>query len=137
MVAALFGGQHTSNITSSWLLMMIHSPKNKTTLVPRLLAEQKAVLARHGGVITYDALMEMSLLENCIKETLRLFPPLIVLMRKALADVPYKGYTIPKGDLVCISAAVQNKLPELFDDPLEFNPDRFDKVMPDVSKQIV
>jgi hypothetical protein len=45
--------------------MMIHSHKNKATLLPRLLAEQKAVLAKHGGVTTYNALiMEMSLLEN-------------------------------------------------------------------------
>ena len=50
-------------------------------------------------------------------------------MRKAVKAVEYaatdgKTYTIPRGDLVCISAAVQNKLPELFDDPNTFNPDR-------------
>ena len=72
------------------------------------------MLGRHGGKLCYEALMEMQLLENCIKETLRMFPPLVVLMRKVLsADVSYKGYTIPKGDLVCISAAVQNRLPEV------------------------
>lgn len=32
------------------------------------------------------------------------------------------------GDLVCISAAVQNRLPELFDEPDSFNPDRFNKM---------
>ena len=66
---------------------------------------------------------------NCVKETLRLFPPLIVLMRKVLTPVAYTmedgmNYTIPKGDIVCISAAVQNRLPELFTDPHSFNPDR-------------
>ena len=129
LVAALFGGQHTSNITSSWLLMMIHSPENRKTLLPRLLKEQEEVLAKHGGELTYEGLLEMTLLENCIKETLRMFPPLIVLMRKCLASVEYEAtdgqtYTIPKGDLVCISAAVQNRLPELFDQPDVFNPDR-------------
>ena len=52
MVAALFGGQHTSNITVSWLLMMIHAPGTKQSLLPRLLAEQKEVLARHGGKVS-------------------------------------------------------------------------------------
>lgn len=78
LVAALFGGQHTSNITSTWLLMMIHSPENRESLLPRLLKEQEEVLGRHNGEVTFDALQEMDLLENCIKETLRIFPPLIV-----------------------------------------------------------
>jgi sterol 14-demethylase len=78
LVAALFGGQHTSNITSTWVLMMIHSPKNRESLLPRLLKEQEEVLGRHGGEVTFDALQDMTLLENCIKETLRIFPPLIV-----------------------------------------------------------
>jgi sterol 14-demethylase len=51
------------------------------------------------------------------------------LMRKSLKPVEYTAkdgqtYTIPRGDLVCISAAVQNTLPELFHDPGTFNPDR-------------
>ena len=137
LVAALFGGQHTSNITTSWLLMMITDPKNQRTgtatdkppLLSRLLAEQEAVKATHGDKITFAALQDMPLLDNCVKETLRLFPPLIVLMRKVLTPVAYTmedgmNYTIPKGDIVCISAAVQNRLPELFTDPHSFNPDR-------------
>ena len=50
-------------------------------------------------------------------------------MRKSLKPVQYTAsdgqtYTIPRGDLVCISAAVQNTLPELFREPNTFNPDR-------------
>jgi sterol 14-demethylase len=114
-------------------MMMIHSPEAREAgLLPRLLREQEETLARHGGKLTFEALQEMNLLENCIKETLRLFPPLIVLMRKCLVPTEYtcsqtqRRYIIPKGDFVCISAAVQNRLPELFADPLRFNPDRHD-----------
>eukprot|EP01043_Picozoa_sp_COSAG02_P033729 COSAG02_NODE_2318_length_9145_cov_41.373867_7_plen_126_part_00 len=50
-------------------------------------------------------------------------------MRKSLKPVEYttsdgQTYVIPRGDLVCISAAVQNTLPELFHEPNTFNPDR-------------
>ena len=50
-------------------------------------------------------------------------------MRKSLKPVEYttsdgQTYIIPRGDLVCISAAVQNTLPELFHEPNTFNPDR-------------
>jgi len=128
LVAALFGGQHTSNITSTWLLMMLHSPDaKKINLLPRLLQEQKAALSKTDGKLTYEALCEMSLLRNCIKETLRMFPPLIILMRKALRDIPHgDGLIIPKGDTVCIAPIVQNRLPDIFEEPDRFNPDRFE-----------
>ncbi len=32
-----------------------------------------------------------------------MFPPLILLMRKVMKDLHYKGYTIPAGDLMCIA----------------------------------
>ena len=129
LVAALFGGQHTSNITTSWLIMNVCSPeaKRKGGIWDRLLSEQRLVLEKHCGEMSFDALGEMVLLENCIKETLRKYPPLIVLMRKATQDLPFgdKGIFIPKGDLVCISPSVQGMLPEIFSNPETFNPDRF------------
>merc|ERR1719487_2328675 len=112
---------------------MIHSPEalasqdGQPSLISRLLDEQRKVLATTGGQLTFEALSSMPLLDNCMKETLRLFPPLIILMRKAMVDVPIPGtdYVIPKGDLACICPVVQNRLPEHFKDPEKFNPDRF------------
>jgi sterol 14-demethylase len=43
--------------------------------------------------------MEMDLLHNCMKETLRMHPPLVLLMRKVKKPVQYKEYTIPAGDM--------------------------------------
>ena len=44
LVAALFGGQHTSNITSTWLLMMIHSADAKAPTTDPVTGETKAPL---------------------------------------------------------------------------------------------
>ena len=79
LLVALFGGS-TDHLELP--LMMIHSPENRKTLLPQLLKEQEEVLAKHGGELTYEGLLEMTLLENCIKEMLRMFPLPIVLMRK-------------------------------------------------------
>ncbi len=79
---------------------MLHVPYSShrviLSLSPRLLAEQERVLAPTNGEITLEALGEMELLHNCMKETLRMHPPLIMLMRKCLEPIQYKGYTIPK-----------------------------------------
>lgn len=51
--------------------------------------------------LDYDAVGNMEFLQNCVKESLRLFPPLIMLMRMAMQDIPTclngKTYIIPKG----------------------------------------
>jgi len=122
LLATLFAGQHTSNITGTWMgLNILRTPG----MVDRLLKEQETVLEKFNGYITLDGLAEMDLLHRCAKETLRLFPPLIVLMRKALEPIPYKNYVIPKGDVVAVSAPVGHRLDTVYKNPEKFDPDRF------------
>lgn len=106
LLAALFAGQHTSNITSTWLGMSVLHRDNKNTnpnglLLPKLLAEQDEVMKKYNGEINLDSLAEMNLMHACVKETLRLFPPLIVLMRKCMEPMTFtnrdgKDIVIPK-----------------------------------------
>jgi sterol 14-demethylase len=71
----------------------------------------------------------MELMHNCIKEVLRMHPPLIMLMRKAMKDVDIDAsnttFKIPKGDIVITSPAVAGRLPEVFANPDVFDPDRY------------
>jgi sterol 14-demethylase len=75
--------------------------------------------------LDFEAVREFKLLENCVKESLRLHPPLITIMRKVLKDQHYKGYVIPAGHYICATPAVSHRLPQVFDHPDEFNPNRF------------
>jgi len=77
-------------------------------------------------------------MHNCVKETLRMFPPLIMLMRKAKVDIPVKAehpapdgrkeWVIPKGDIVFTSPAVAGRLPSVWTKPDKYDPDRFIKL---------
>ena len=71
----------------------------------------------------------MEYLQNCVKESLRMFPPLILLMRMAMQDITTthngKKYTIPKGDIVVTSPAVSSRMSSVFKNPDSFEPDRF------------
>lgn len=122
LVAALFAGQHTSSITSTWTgLELLRSP----TQLAAALAEQDAVRASHGEELTYASLGAMDVLHRAMKETLRMYPPLIFLLRKVLSPRPVGEYTIPVGDVAIVSTQVSGRLPELFDNPNLWDPDRF------------
>jgi sterol 14-demethylase len=79
-----------------------------------------------GREVSYQALREIPYLESCIKESLRLHPPLIILMRKVMHDFAYKGWTVPAGKLVAVSPAVSNRDPRCFPEPERFDPARYD-----------
>jgi sterol 14alpha-demethylase len=153
LLGALFAGQHTSSITSTWLAILVLS---KQSIFHRVMAEQKVAVGDdlYANVnrpssygLTFDSVGSMSLLHLCMKEVLRMFPPLIMLMRqvKEFKDpetgkpIPLRvgKYEIPVGHYVFASPAVSMNLPEgskttgckaddsVFTKPAEFDPDRY------------
>ena len=80
-----------------------------------------------GQEVSFHALRQIPKLENVIKETLRLHPPLIILMRVAQGEFDVEGRAIHKGDFVAASPAVSNRIAEDFPDPDAFVPNRYDK----------
>lgn len=135
LIALLFAGQHTSSITSTWTTMLLlHHPE----IMQKVMAEQEELLKDQAAaagkstaevMLDFDTVGKMEYLTNCIKETLRMYPPLVMLMRQALEDVEVtsegKKYIIPKGDMVITSPAVQSRMPSVFKNPDLFDPDRF------------
>jgi sterol 14-demethylase len=67
----------------------------------------------------------MRQMENCLKEAERLYPPLVMLMRKTLRPFEVDGVVIPAGDLVMVSPAVSHRQPKVFRNPDAFDPERF------------
>jgi sterol 14-demethylase len=77
--------------------------------------------------VSFHALRQIPKLENVIKETLRLHPPLIILMRVAQDEFEVQGHPIHRGEFVAASPAISNRIAEDFPDPESFDPDRYNK----------
>jgi cytochrome P450 family 6 len=74
--------------------------------------------------------MEMTYIEQIIDESMRLNPPVATLHRTATQDyILPNGATIAKGTKVIIPNLAFQRDPELFPDPLNFYPERFDSNM--------
>ncbi len=120
-ISMMFAGHHTTSGTAAWsLIEFLRHPDYAKAVVDEIDGLHAA-----GGDVTYQALREIPILEAGVKEALRLHPPLIILMRKVMADFHYKDWTIPAGKLVAVSPAISNRIPECFPEPDRFDPRRY------------
>ena len=120
-ISMMFAGHHTTSGTSAWLLIeLLKHPE----YLSQVVAELDEVYA-DGAEYSFGALRQMPKVENALKETLRLHPPLIILMRVAQEDVRIGDYVVHAGQTVAASPAVSNRLPEDFPDADAFDPDRY------------
>eukprot|EP00529_Nitzschia_sp_RCC80_P041347 CAMPEP_0113490414 /NCGR_PEP_ID=MMETSP0014_2-20120614/27034_1 /TAXON_ID=2857 /ORGANISM="Nitzschia sp." /LENGTH=480 /DNA_ID=CAMNT_0000384185 /DNA_START=79 /DNA_END=1521 /DNA_ORIENTATION=- /assembly_acc=CAM_ASM_000159 len=125
LIALLFAGQHTSCTTSTWtMLLMLHNP----TVLQRVLKEQEQFAGK--DTLELEDVQQMELLHNCMRESLRMCPTFIMLLRKVMKDTSVttkdgKTYRIPKDDIVVVSPTVSMRLETSFENPDMFDPDRF------------
>ncbi len=108
-------------MTTAWALIeLLRNPDS----LARYRAEIDHVFSG-GKPVSHALLRELDFTENIVKETLRLHPPLFMLVRVAKKDFVYKEYFIPAGSWVLVSPQVAHMIPEIFSEPERFDPDRF------------
>jgi len=136
LIAALFAGQHTSSITSSWTLMfLLEDRRNGGKWLDRVLEEIAELEVEHGTGVGAFARAEptvakevfgMNVLYACVKEAVRMYPPLMFLMRQVCnKPLDVCGYKVPVGSRVWVSTAVAQRLPEVFQNPDVYDPGRW------------
>lgn len=75
--------------------------------------------------LTVDLIKEMSYLDSCLKETLRLWPPASRLERICENDIQFDHIFIPKDSIVIIPVYAVQRDPNNFENPNRFIPQRF------------
>ncbi|MFT3928336.1 MAG: cytochrome P450 [Myxococcales bacterium] len=121
LLAAMFAGHHTSSVTTAWTLIELARTPD---YLDRVLNELHTVY-RPGDDVTFQSLRQIPLTEYAVKESLRLHPPLYILLRSALVDFEYRDYLLPKGTWLATSPWVSHRIPGIFPEPERFDPDRF------------
>ncbi len=120
-ISMMFAGHHTSSGTAAWTLIeLLRDPE----LMSRVVRELDDLYA-DGSSVSFQALREIPVLESALKETLRLHPPLVLLLRVVKEEIEIAGHTIPVGAMVGASPAISNRIPEDFPEPDDFDPGRY------------
>ncbi|XP_061363825.1 cytochrome P450 71A1-like [Gastrolobium bilobum] len=118
----LVGGTYTSAATViSAMTKLIGNPK----AMMKVQAEVRNSFGNRGFV-DEDEIQKLGYLKAVIKETLRLFPPVpLLLARETNEECIIKGYKIQAKTLVYVNAWAIQRDPEIWKDPEKFYPERF------------
>lgn len=120
--------QTSATIMSFALLMLALHPDVQDRVLEEALDELGGLDDEDGdsdGGAAYQALLGLKLLERVLKETMRLYPVLPVFARDVTEDVTVSDGTIPAGCCVALASIRTHRDPNLWDEPLRFEPDRF------------
>ncbi|HET9979828.1 MAG TPA: cytochrome P450 [Ktedonobacterales bacterium] len=118
----LVAGHETTTTLSAWALYLLAAHPE---LLARIHTEMDEALAATGGEITLDAIKAMRLLGATVDEAGRLHSPVGNVPRGVVKDYTFGGYHVPAGTRVLLSLAACHRLPDVFANPDEFDPDRF------------
>ncbi|CAI9093815.1 OLC1v1029395C1 [Oldenlandia corymbosa var. corymbosa] len=118
----VIGGTDTTSTMIEWAMTEIVHHKE---VLEKIQKELDHVIGPIGTV-DESHLPELHYLDAAVKETFRLHHALPFLVpRRPSKSCILDGYTIPKDARVLINAWAIQRDPELWDDPLEFKPERF------------
>jgi hypothetical protein len=76
----------------------------------------------------------LTYLNGVVHETLRLYPPGVISARKVMRDLSFDGHRVRAGRLLIFSPYVTHRLAELWPEPTEFRPPRWDPGSPGYRK---
>jgi cytochrome P450 len=95
------------------------------TVMHKLQDEVRTVVGNRTHV-TEEDLVNMTFLKAVIKETLRLHIPVPLLVpRRTMEDIKLDGYDIAAGSQVIVNAWAIARDSSIWEEPLEFKPERF------------
>ncbi|XP_053969910.1 cytochrome P450 CYP12A2-like [Anastrepha ludens] len=115
------GVNTTSSTVSGILLCLAKNPEKQE----KLRAEVDRVLPQKDGDFTADALENIPYLRACIKESMRVYPLSVGIVRAIQNDVVLSGYRVPKGTMVNLVSSTLLANENYYPRPLEFLPERW------------
>ena len=117
----MFEGHDTTTSGMSWTLYCLAKyPEHQE----KVREEVRNVLDGREW-LEYDDLKELKYTQWCIKEALRLYPPVFLIFRETSKEIELGGHTIPEGVMVLVPMYTVHQNPKIWKNPKEFDPLRF------------
>ncbi len=129
IVSLITAGYETTSGAMAWAIHTLLSRPGAWDLAAEEV--DRVLGGRPPGAGDLDGL---TYLNGVVHETLRLYPPGVISARRVMRDLRFDGHRIRAGRLLIFSPYVTHRLPELWPEPTEFRPLRWDPGSPDYRK---
>jgi cytochrome P450 len=125
VVSTIVAGYETTSGALAWAIYALLN-------VPGAWASAGAEVGRVFGTgpPTAQSLGALTYLNGVVQETLRLYSPGVISARKVKRDLEFDGHRIPAGRLLIFSPYVTHRIRDVWAQPEEFNPHRWDPDSP-------
>ena len=120
----MLAGHETTSIGLTWCLLMMARHPDKQE---KIRNEIRSILTP-GQTLTFDDLDKLTYTHCFIQETMRLYPPVPLVIRWSAENNYIKDYYFPKGVSIDINIVLLHRNPKYWDNPTEFRPERFEDV---------
>lgn len=120
LVTIYVAGHETSAYALSWTFYeLMRHPE----VVRKIKDEVSQVMTE--GRIGSEGIRKLTYTSAVINESMRLHPPAYFISRECNEDDQIEDIQIKKGEAIVVSVIAMHKHPELWDNPLQFKPERF------------
>ncbi|MFN9431229.1 MAG: cytochrome P450, partial [Acidobacteriota bacterium] len=117
LMTMFVAGHDTTANALAWTLHLLSLHPEQRELLER---EVDWVLGKRPA--TAEDVGRLPFTSAVFRESLRMYPPVWILGRRALAPVELSGLRLERGAVLLVSMAVLHRRPELFADPERFDP---------------
>jgi cytochrome P450 len=119
MTIFLAGHETTANALTWTLYLLSRHPEVRRRL------EREVAEALGGRAPTAADLPKLGYALAVVQESMRLYPPVWLVMRRCERDDVIAGYRVPAHDFIALPPFIIHRDPKLFENPEGFDPDRF------------
>lgn len=119
-ITFLMAGHETTATALQWCLYTLAKEKKWQE---KCAEECENVMVGTG--LNLKTLENLKLTQQCIQETMRLYPPVWLLERQVIHDDEIAGFYIPANSSILMSPFITQRSKEFWDNPNTFDPERF------------
>ncbi|MFK8050766.1 MAG: cytochrome P450 [Halioglobus sp.] len=120
VMTLIIAGHETSATTLNWAWYLLSQNPGAEEALHAELTE-----VMQGEVPTFEEVGQLSFTRSIIEETMRLYPPVWLFSRTALADDEFAGFHIPAGTHIFFTPYYTHRHRDHWKDPESFEPLRF------------